>query len=221
MANHTRCFHTVPDYETVEASIRQQFYSGEGAIQYVPEAIARANADLLDTADKKAAFINLYLQSPADAGEYLEGLVTPQQEPMTEKELSHRLSRYGLNPCGEIIGSDFHCNLAEIHLNTIDPKDQQAQDDAFKAGALQVAALLHHEFYIERYRYSREIDPIVGVSFTGFFDLEAVFLTTFFFAIIFNLNYFFLKPPLEPFPLPAFNLAFTAAALRGYLLVTD
>jgi ribonucleotide reductase class II len=170
MANHTRCFHTVPEYETIEESIRQQFYSGEGAIQYVPEAIARANADLLDTADKKATFINLYLQSPADAGEYLEGLVVPQQEPMTVKELNHRLSRYGLNPCGEIIGSDFHCNLAEIHLNTIDPKDQQAQDDAFKAGALQVAALLHHEFYIERYRYSREIDPIVGVSFTGLFD---------------------------------------------------
>ena len=170
MANHTRCFHTVPDYETVEESIRQQFYSGEGAIQYVPEAIARANADLLDTPDKKAAFIKLYLQSPAEAGEYLEGLLAPNSQGMDQKELSHRLSRYGLNPCGEIIGSDFHCNLAEIHLNTIDPNDQQAQDDAFKAGALQVAALLHHEFYIDRYRYSREIDPIVGVSFTGLFD---------------------------------------------------
>ena len=170
MANHTRCFHTIPDYETVEESIRQQFYSGEGAIQYVPEAIARANADLLDTPDKKATFIKLYLDSPADAGEYLEGLTAPQQPVMNERELSHRLSRYGLNPCGEIIGTDFHCNLAEIHLNTIDPNDQQAQDDAFKAGALQVAALLHHEFYIERYRYSREIDPIVGVSFTGLFD---------------------------------------------------
>jgi hypothetical protein len=26
-----------------------------------------------------------------------------------------------LNPCGEILGADFHCNLAEIHLNQIDP----------------------------------------------------------------------------------------------------
>ena len=50
------------------------------------------------------------------------------------------------------------------------PKDQKALDNAFTAGALQVAALLHHEFYIERYRYSRELDPIVGVSFTGLFD---------------------------------------------------
>jgi ribonucleotide reductase class II len=35
--------------------------------------------------------------------------------------------RYGLNPCGEIIGQDFHCNLAEIHLNQIDPHNEQEQ----------------------------------------------------------------------------------------------
>ena len=32
------------------------------------------------------------------------------------------MDRYGLNPCGEIIGRDFHCNLAEVHLNTLDPE---------------------------------------------------------------------------------------------------
>jgi ribonucleotide reductase class II len=170
MANHTRCFHDVPDYETVEESIRQQFYSGEGAIQYVPEAIARANADLLNTAEKKAAFISFYQKDQASAAELLEGLGKAMGYDMDMKEIEHRLNRYGLNPCGEIIGSDFHCNLAEIHLNTIDPTDQKAQDDAFTAGALQVAALLHHNFYIDRYQYSREIDPIVGVSFTGLFD---------------------------------------------------
>ncbi|MEL6350372.1 MAG: ribonucleoside-triphosphate reductase, adenosylcobalamin-dependent [Cyanobacteria bacterium J06627_28] len=78
--------------------------------------------------------------------------------------------RYGLNPCGEIIGQDFHCNLAEIHLNQINPKDEQAQNDAFKAGAIAVAALLNHQFSEPRYQQSREEDPIVGVSFTGFFD---------------------------------------------------
>ena len=77
--------------------------------------------------------------------------------------------RYGLNPCGEIIGQDFHCNLAEIHLNRISPKDEQAQHDAFKAGAIAVAALLNHQFQEPRYQQSREEDPIVGVSFTGFF----------------------------------------------------
>jgi ribonucleotide reductase, class II len=33
-----------------------------------------------------------------------------------------------------------------------------------------VAALLHHKFLEPRYQYSRELDPIVGVSFTGLFD---------------------------------------------------
>ena len=90
--------------------------------------------------------------------------------PFDDKELFHRLSRYGLNPCGEILGSDFHCNLAEIHLNQIDPLDINQQEDAFKAAALSVACLLNHRFEVERYRKSREWDPIVGVSFTGLFD---------------------------------------------------
>ena len=41
----------------------------------------------------------------------------------------------GLNPCGEIIGRDFHCNLAEVHLNTIDHEDKDAQYKAFYAVA--------------------------------------------------------------------------------------
>ncbi|WNC60969.1 ribonucleoside-triphosphate reductase, adenosylcobalamin-dependent [Thermosynechococcus sp. QS41] len=72
--------------------------------------------------------------------------------------------------CGEIIGADFHCNLAEIHLNQIDPADTITQEKAFKAGAVSVAALLNHRFVVDRYQYSRAIDPIVGVSFTGLFD---------------------------------------------------
>jgi ribonucleotide reductase, class II len=72
--------------------------------------------------------------------------------------------------CGEILGANFHCNLSEIHLNRLDPTDLNDQDDAFKAGALSVASLLNHRFQEERYRESREADPIVGVSFTGLFD---------------------------------------------------
>lgn len=79
-------------------------------------------------------------------------------------------NRYGLNPCGEIIGEDFHCNLAEIHLNQLDPHDEKDQQQAFTAGALAVASLLNHRFVEPRYRKSREEDPIVGVSFTGLFD---------------------------------------------------
>lgn len=60
--------------------------------------------------------------------------------------------------------------MAEIHLNQIDPQDLEGQDNAFKAGGLSVAVLLNHRFVEERYRKSRELDPIVGVSFTGLFD---------------------------------------------------
>lgn len=52
----------------------------------------------------------------------------------------------------------------------IDPFDFQGQINAFKVGALIAAPLLHHEFVDERFAYSRKIDPIVGVSFTGLFD---------------------------------------------------
>ncbi len=72
--------------------------------------------------------------------------------------------------CGEIIGANFHCNLAEIHLNQIDPHNYKEQEEAFTAGALSVASLLNHKFIEPRYQFSREIDPIVGVSFTGLFD---------------------------------------------------
>jgi ribonucleotide reductase, class II len=72
--------------------------------------------------------------------------------------------------CGEILGANFHCNLAEVHLNQIDPKNLQEQAEAFQAGALSVAALLNHQFQEPRYQESRLADPIVGVSFTGLFD---------------------------------------------------
>ncbi|MFM7450753.1 MAG: ribonucleoside-triphosphate reductase, adenosylcobalamin-dependent [Leptolyngbyaceae cyanobacterium] len=68
------------------------------------------------------------------------------------------------------MGADFHCNLAEVHLNRLDPCNMKEQEEAFTAGALAVAALLNHQFQEPRYQKSRELDPIVGVSFTGLFD---------------------------------------------------
>ena len=167
MANHTRVYHTRPSKEVVLAAVTKQFHSGEGAIQFAPEAIARSNADLLTTPVLRSEFIEIYCdQGKAEAGRWL----VTNNCPIAPAELEHRLSRYGLNPCGEILGADFHCNLAEIHLNQIDPSDEERQTDAFRAGALSVACLLNHRFEVERYRQSREWDPIVGVSFTGLFD---------------------------------------------------
>jgi ribonucleotide reductase class II len=167
MANHTRVFHSKPSRETVLEAVTKQFQSGEGAIQFAPEAIARSNADLLPTPELRAEFVDIYCDQGRDeAGRWL----TLHHSEITAAELEHRLGRYGLNPCGEILGADFHCNLAEIHLNQIDPADHQAQEDAFKAAGLAVACLLNHRFEVERYRQSRAWDPIVGVSFTGLFD---------------------------------------------------
>lgn len=70
----------------------------------------------------------------------------------------------------EIIGSNYHCNLAEVHLNQIDPNDLQTQEDAFRSASLAVGVLLNHKFIEPRYQKSRLEDPIVGVSFTGLFD---------------------------------------------------
>jgi ribonucleotide reductase, class II len=164
MANHTRVYHHKPTKQEVVDAVRKQFYSGEGAIQYASEAIARSSADLLKTRDQQIEFITAY-----ESGKGAEFLLALNPT-MEASEIEHRLGRYGLNPCGEIIGEDFHCNLSEIHLNQIDPKDLKAQEDAFTAGALTVAALLNHQFTEPRYQKSRLMDPIVGVSFTGLFD---------------------------------------------------
>lgn len=170
MANHTRVFHTKPTLEDCINAVRTQYYSGEGAIQWAGETIARANADLLNTPQLKQAFIQAY--GTGNGTQFIQGLA-PE---IDAKELEHRLGRYGLNPCGEILSSNFHCNLSEIHLNQLSPNDLETQIKAFTAGALSVSALLNHEFVEERYRYARSLDPIVGVSFTGLFDF---FVTAF------------------------------------------
>ena len=171
MANHTRVFHSRPSRKQVLSAVTKQFYSGEGAIQFAPEAIARSNADLLDTEEKKKSFLDLYCEEGREvAASYLNIINERVNLPMDLVELRHRMNRYGLNPCGEILGTDFHCNLSEIHLNRLDPGNYDEQERAFKAGALVAASLLHHQFEVPRYRESREMDPIVGVSFTGLFD---------------------------------------------------
>lgn len=148
MANHTRVFHRKPTHDECIEAVRKQFYSGEGAIQWAGEAKRRAGLDAEPTYANEDTI--------EWAGE--------------AKRRGGADDRYGLNPCGEIIGSNFHCNLAEVHLNQLDPANWREQEEAFTAGALSVAALLNHRFQEARYQQSREEDPIVGVSFTGLFD---------------------------------------------------
>ena len=113
MANHTRVYHSKPSYKTILDAVSKQFNSGEGAIQFAPEAIARSNADILINEELRKEFIGIYSEQ---GKEEARRWINLNYGPYLEEELDHRMTRYGLNPCGEILGNDFHCNLAEVHL---------------------------------------------------------------------------------------------------------
>ncbi len=94
MANHTRVFHNKPTLEECIKSVRKQYHSGEGAIQWAGEAVARASSDLLVTKELKADFLQAYEQKTA-------ALWLKKHHPdLDEEEIEHRLARVGLNPCG-------------------------------------------------------------------------------------------------------------------------
>lgn len=314
MGNHTLVFHTKPDLARCVEAVTKQYWSGEGAIMWAGESIARSNADILTTPAAKQKFLKLYATDRQFAREFLSGMAMDMENESEQKEYDHRMSRCGINPCfaagtmvvtseghlpieelvgksvkvwdgtcwrvvdnfrvtgqdrevyrvtlgggdsivataahsfilenysrkelrdlevgdfllktfaptigfpsttplaktpvwnqitkielshtadfvycctipgshafalscgvlvgqcGEIIGTRFVCNLSEVHLNQLDPFNLDEQREAFECGGLTVSALLHHEFIDEEQRYSRELDPIVGVSFTGLFD---------------------------------------------------
>jgi ribonucleotide reductase class II len=95
MANHSRVFHRKPTLEECVDAVRKQYYSGEGAIQWAGEAVARANTDLLSTPKLKAEFLESYEQGKAH-------LWLQEHYPnLDSNELEHRLARFGLNPCGK------------------------------------------------------------------------------------------------------------------------
>ena len=94
MANHTRVFHRKPTLEESIAAVQKQYYSGEGAIQWAGEAVARANADLLNTPKLKKDFLQAYEQGKA------KEWIQEYHPEIDADELEHRTGRFGLNPCG-------------------------------------------------------------------------------------------------------------------------
>jgi ribonucleotide reductase class II len=79
--------------ECIEA-VRKQYYSGEGAIQWAGEAVARANCDLLSTPALKTDFLKAYEQGTA------KQWLVEHYPAIAPSEIEHRLARVGLNPCG-------------------------------------------------------------------------------------------------------------------------
>ena len=172
MANHTRVYDRKPTLEEVENAITKQFYTGEGAIMYAPEAIARANADILPTLSDRKEFVEFYVNhSHSEAKEYVSNLgrLVLNQE-FSDYEIEHRLSRKSLNPCGEVISTNFFCNLSEVMVSLLNPFDLNEHKSAFRSAALMASPLLKHVFTHESHQNSRELDPIVGVSISGVFD---------------------------------------------------
>ncbi len=70
---------------------------------------------------------------------------------------------------GEILGSTFSCNLASVHTNLLNLRDFEDMTNAFTASALQGCAFLNRGFTKDIHQKSRDLDPIIGVSFTGIF----------------------------------------------------
>jgi ribonucleotide reductase class II len=173
VANHTRVFHHLPTKEECIAAIASQFRNGEGAIQWAGEAVARANADLLKNSLEKEKFLDLY-GNPQVASSYLaDRYFMIYSKEITEQELADRMSRYGLNPCAELIAANNHCNLATVHLTNINCTDMDEQAKAFRAATLNAVPLLHQNFDKQLFAKSRDYDPIIIVSFTQGFEFFA------------------------------------------------
>lgn len=169
MANFTEVYLRKPDYPTVLRSVQNQLESGEGALQYAPEAIARSAG--IPAGEIRNAFLASFEPgSSVSPEELLRQHFASQGEESSSQRVKYAMESYGLNPCGEIIMHNNKCNLSEVHLNQIDPFDLGTQIAAFEAGGLTVAALLHQDFVYPSFKESRAVDPIVGASFTGGFD---------------------------------------------------
>ncbi len=95
MSNHTRIFHYKPSEQACIEAVRKQYYSGEGAIMWAGEAVARANNDLLPNHEIKADFLQAY--AAGTARKWLQ----EHYPNLKDNELDHRLERLGLNPCGK------------------------------------------------------------------------------------------------------------------------
>lgn len=105
-SNHTRLFYSKPTKEEIKEAVVKQYYSSEGAIMYVPNALIRTNIDLLDTKDKQEFFKTRFEISKKIAKDCLAKLLEQYymkcdisiSNEEFEKELNHRFNRINMNP---------------------------------------------------------------------------------------------------------------------------
>lgn len=95
MANHTRIYHHRPTLDEIKESVSKQHASGEGAIMFAPESIARCNSDILPSRIEKNNFIESYVTDKDMSRSILSNLVPN----ISDDEISHRMKRYLANPC--------------------------------------------------------------------------------------------------------------------------
>lgn len=167
MANITAVLTRTPDLEEVTASLNTQYSSGEGAMCYAPEMVLRVAGN--PNEDIREKFKWMVESEWHQAVEWLAEQTCPADISVDVWE-RHLVKATGSNPCGEILGSNFLCNLSLVHLDRLDPDDDVAVFRSFRAATLVACALLGLKFPDQKFQLSREIDPIVGVCFTGVFD---------------------------------------------------
>ena len=120
MSNHTNVFHHKPSLKECVDAVRLQYQTGEGAIQWAGEAVARANVDIINTEALRIEFLNLYSDPAARRNTLSIAHTNKYKTLIPVEELEHRESRYGLNPCGEILLYDAFCVTGDTFIITKD-----------------------------------------------------------------------------------------------------
>ena len=168
MANHTRVYHTRPSKDVVHAAVTKQFHSGEGAIQFAPEAIARSNADLLTTPELRSEFIEIYCdQGREEAGRWLVRQPWPHRR---------RRARAPPQPLRlESLRRDPRAPISTaIWPRCTSTRSTPATRKARPMPSVQVPSrlLACSTIALRWSATARAVNgiPIVGVSFTGLFD---------------------------------------------------
>ncbi|WOL31414.1 hypothetical protein [Microcoleus phage My-WqHQDG] len=109
MTNLSTIFHRKPTLEECVESVQKQYDTGEGALWYAPAALVRTNVDVLPTKDEQWAFEHAYTTLGKETGRaYLRGKLHEKgiaDSVAVEKDLDHRMMRYGANPCCLVAGT--------------------------------------------------------------------------------------------------------------------